>query len=46
MSSPPWFSPDWRAIYAKALAEIVRLERLAKEAGRQLRPVEKRNDPK
>ena len=41
MSVPPWFSQDWRAIYAKALAEIVKLERLAREAGRELRPKEK-----
>lgn len=35
---PPWFSPDWRAIYARALAEILKLEKLAKEAGREIRP--------
>jgi hypothetical protein len=38
VSTPPWFHPDWRALYAKALAEIVKLERLAKEAGRVIRP--------
>ena len=43
MSNPPmWFSPDWRAIYARALAEILKLEKLAREAGREIRPREKR----
>ena len=41
MKTPMWFSPDWRALYAAALAQIVALERLAKLAGREIRPREK-----
>lgn len=41
MSVPAWFSPNWREIYARALAEIVKLEAMAKRAGRELRPKEK-----
>jgi hypothetical protein len=39
---PPWFSPNWRALYAAALKQIQELERLAKLAGRQTRPKEER----
>ena len=41
---PPWFSPKWREIYARALAEIVKLERLAKVAGRRIRPQQEKDD--
>lgn len=41
MSVPAWFSPNWRAIYAAALKQIMAVEKLAKQAGRQLRPTEK-----
>ena len=41
MSSPPWFSADWRAIYAAALKQIMAVEKLAKAAGRAIRPKEK-----
>ena len=39
--TPMWFSPNWRALYAAALAQIVALEKLARMAGRELRPKEK-----
>jgi hypothetical protein len=35
---PPWFSPNWREIYAAALRQIMAVEKLAKAAGRQIRP--------
>jgi hypothetical protein len=33
-----WFSPDWRAIYAAALRQIMAVEKLAKAVGREIRP--------
>ena len=41
MKVVPWFSPNWRAIYAAALKQIMAVEKLAKAAGRAIRPKEK-----
>jgi hypothetical protein len=38
MAAPSWFAPDWRDRYARLLAQIRKLEALAKLAGRKLRP--------
>ena len=38
MKPAPWFSPDWPAQYARLLAQIRKLEALAKSAGRRIRP--------
>ena len=35
--TPPWFAPNWRALYAKQLAAMLALEALAKLAGRKIR---------
>jgi hypothetical protein len=32
----PWFSPDWRKIYAEQLRRIKELEALAKDFARKL----------
>ena len=40
---PPWFDPKWREIYARALAEIVELEAMAKDAGRRIRPQQEKD---
>ena len=34
----PWFSPDWRVLYAKLLAEMQWLEALARAARKRLTP--------
>ena len=34
----PWFAPDWRTHYKALLAQIRKLEALAKLAGRRIRP--------
>ena len=37
----PWFSPNWREQYKRLFEQILRLEALAKKAGREIRPREK-----
>ena len=37
----PWFSPNWREQYQRLLEQILKLEALAKKAGREIRPREK-----
>jgi len=34
----PWFDADWRTRYASLLVAILKLEALAKAAGRKIRP--------
>jgi hypothetical protein len=38
VSAPPWFSPGWRATYARLLAQIRKIEAAAVAAGRKIRP--------
>lgn len=41
MTVSPWFAVDWPARYAALLAQIRKLEALAKACGRQIRPRER-----
>jgi hypothetical protein len=38
MKVAPWFDPKWQARYARLLAEMRKLEELARAAGRKLTP--------
>lgn len=44
MKRAPWFADDWRERYAKLLHEMQLLERLAKIAGRNIRPANVKSD--